>query len=45
MVKEKLEQTEVERVSSTRQKDRLHIYLFSRRLILNLLASLMHCMM
>ena len=33
-LKDKLEQTEVERVSTSKQKDKLHIYLFSRRLIL-----------
>ncbi len=33
-LRDKLEQTEVERVSTSRQKDKLHIYLFSKRLIL-----------
>ena len=33
-LRDQLEQTEVERVSTSRQKDKLHIYLFSKRLIL-----------
>ncbi len=33
-LKDRLEQTEVERVSTSKQRDKLHIYLFSRRLIL-----------
>ena len=33
-LKDKLEQTEIERVSTSKQKDKLHVYLFSRRLIL-----------
>lgn len=33
-LRDKLEQTEVERVSTSKQRDKLHIYLFSRRLIL-----------
>ena len=31
---DKLEQTQVERVSATKQKDRLSVYLFSTRLLL-----------
>lgn len=34
MLHDKLEQTSVERVSASRQRDRLHIYLYSTRLIL-----------
>ena len=34
VLRDKLGQTQVERVSASRQKDKLHIYLFSERLIL-----------